>query len=241
MYACVFGGCEGEPEPALRCTLDSCGCAGGHTGVLCGTCRADHHYEQTGLCTECLPPAYAGTFFAVMFLATFAFLRFFAEVVLPPPLQFAPIPKAAGKRSAAYQVRQALSDMTARNWHFQGKGRVLIGHLGVLNGLRVDAGSTPPVLSEAASAPGVQGLATSEALTDYLSLASSGGRVGGAVVFTSTGADSKIGFEVWYNETTTGKYIGGVGDDPMYGATGGSMSSYVLQVQASEITKSGEG
>ena len=72
-----------------------------------------------------------------MFLATFAFMRFFAEVVLPPPLQFAPIPKAQGKRSAAYQVRQALSDMTARNWHFQGKGRVLVGHLSVLNGLLV--------------------------------------------------------------------------------------------------------
>ena len=34
-------------------------------------------------------------------------------------------------------ILQALSDMTARNWHFQGKGRVLVGHLSVLNGLLV--------------------------------------------------------------------------------------------------------
>ena len=82
----------------------------------------------------------------------------------------------------------------------------IMAKLGALNDLSVDVASTPPTLSTASSAPGVQGLATSAAVTSYLSQKSSGGRVGGAVVFTATGKNSKIGFEVWYNETNTGQH-----------------------------------
>ena len=35
VYECVFGGCEGEPEPAAFCTLEDCGTLFQQTSILC--------------------------------------------------------------------------------------------------------------------------------------------------------------------------------------------------------------
>ncbi len=35
VYECVFGGCDGEPEPAAFCTLEDCGTLFQQTSILC--------------------------------------------------------------------------------------------------------------------------------------------------------------------------------------------------------------